>query len=60
MRENERVEIVERPGREIYREHYIQPIVQKEKVDLVINRGDNREVKLEDLHMAPEINNVLR
>lgn len=60
VRENQRIETIERPGREIYREQYIQPIVQRENVDLQINRGENRYVNLDDKTEAPVINNVLR
>lgn len=42
IRENERVETIMRPGREIYRETYIQPIVQRENVDLQIKQGEDK------------------
>lgn len=60
VRENQRLETIQRPGREIYREQYIQPIVQKENVDLRINRGEDREIQLNDIHEQPKVNNVVR
>lgn len=42
IRENERVETIVRPGREIYKETYIQPIVQRENVNLKVMKGEDK------------------
>lgn len=41
MREYENNQTVVAPGREIYRDLYVQPLVQRENVKLNIERGDD-------------------
>lgn len=44
VRESERVETVQRPGKTMVKETYLQPIVNREKVDLQIKQGEDRQV----------------
>lgn len=60
VRQNERLEVVTRPGREIVRETIVQPIVQKEQVDFRVQRGDDAQIELEPITEATRINNVVK
>ncbi len=47
VRENYREELIVKPGKEIYNQKIIQPVIQREKVDIEINRGDDKEITLD-------------
>lgn len=55
MRENEKIQTITKPGREIYRETYVQPLIQKNAVKLNIQRGDDEEVVLKPIIEAPRL-----
>lgn len=55
MRENEKVQTLVKPGREIYKETYIQPLVQRNNVRLNIERGDDEEVVLKPITEVPRL-----
>ena len=55
MRENEKTQTIIKPGREIYRETYVQPLIQKNAVKLNIQRGDDEEVVLKPIIEAPRL-----
>lgn len=46
MRENERLETIVKPGKEFYNQTYIQPIIQREQVNLNVSRGDDKYIQL--------------
>ena len=52
LQERTRFETVTRPGREIYNNTYIQPVVQRENVDVQFNRQADKHVNLEEV-VAP-------
>lgn len=55
MRESENLQTITKPGREIYRETYVQPLIQKNGVRLNIQRGDDEEVVLKPIIEAPRL-----
>lgn len=55
MRENENLQTLVQPGREIYQETYIQPLIQRNNVKLNIQRGDDEEVILKPIVEAPRL-----
>ena len=44
IRENDRVETIVKPGREIYTQKYIQPIIQRDAVKLNVSRGEDKYI----------------
>lgn len=60
VRENYREELIVKPGREIYNQKIIQPVIQREKVDIEINRGDDKEIILDAVTEPVQIQNVTR
>lgn len=60
VRDREKIETVVRPGREITRDTFVLPIVQKESVELDVRRGEDKRVQLDPITEATQINNVVR
>ncbi len=60
VRENQRVETIQRPGREIYNQTFVQPIIQRENVNLRINRGDDKQIQLDNIQEPVQVNNIVR
>ena len=52
LQERNRTQTITRPGKEIYNNTYIQPIVQRENVDVQFNREADKQVQLDDV-VAP-------
>lgn len=60
VREAYKTETVTRPGREIQRETYIQPVVSRENINLKIIEGQDKQVMLDPFFDKPVMNTELR
>lgn len=60
VKEQYRTETITRPGREIIRESVIQPVLNRENIDLKIVRGDDKEVMMDAIYEKPVQNQELR
>lgn len=60
VRENEKLETVVKPGREIVKDTFVLPIVQKESVDFQVSRGEDERIQLDPITETTQINNVVR
>lgn len=58
IREHERVEKVNRPGKTLVKETQLQPIVNREKVDLRVKQGQDKEVQLDPITAPSEVYEV--
>lgn len=58
VREQERVETVQRPGKTTVKETYLQPIVNREKVELRVKQSEDKQVQLDPLTAESEIFNI--
>lgn len=59
-RDHYREEIITSPGREVYNQKIFQPVFQNEKVEVQINRGDDKEIILEPVVEPVQTQNVTR
>lgn len=60
VRDNYREEILMKPGKEIYNQRIYQPVYQNERVEVQINRGDDKEIILEPVVEPVQTQQVTR
>ena len=60
LQERTRFETIQRPGREIYNNTYIQPIVQRENVNVRFNRLPDRTINMESVVAPAQYNTTTR
>lgn len=60
QRDNYREEKIMKPGREIYNQTIVQPVIQREKVDVQFNRQNDKEIVLDAVTEPVQIQQVVR
>ena len=60
LQERTRTQTVTRPGKEVINQTYVQPVIQRENVDVRFQKQPDKTIQMDDVNMEPVYNTKVR